>query len=217
VQPSVYGTDNSLLLAALRASAGRHRGVVVLHGAESAAQLDSMHAAGVRGLRFNLVSPVGSAAEDVGRVLPQLAPSLQRLGWHVQWYAHPAHLPLLASLQQRCSLGFVLDHLAGLTPAHAEDTAATSALQALAGAGAWIKLSGWYRLQAQPPYGALRPLVRRVAELFGDRMVWGSDWPHTFFDAKEMPSYESQWLPVVRALGEPAAQRVRLAGAALYS
>ena len=33
VQPSVYGTDNSLLLDALSASAGRHRGVVVVdHG-----------------------------------------------------------------------------------------------------------------------------------------------------------------------------------------
>jgi predicted TIM-barrel fold metal-dependent hydrolase len=216
VQPSVYGTDNRLLLEALRAGNGRHRGVVVLHGRESSAELAAMHAAGVRGLRFNLVSPVGNAAGDAEALLPVLAAELRRLGWHVQWYAHPEHLPLLAALQARCGLAFVLDHLAGLTPLHADDEHAWAALRALAQGGAWVKLSGWYRLQAQPPYGALQPLVRRVADLFAGRMVWGSDWPHTFFDAQAVPSYESLWLPVVRALGEAGAQRVRQAGTRLY-
>ncbi|GAB3648982.1 amidohydrolase family protein [Ramlibacter alkalitolerans] len=217
VQASVYGHDNRLLLAALRASAGRHRGIVVLHGRESSAELAAMHAAGVRGVRFNLVSPVGSAAADAEALLPVLAPELRRLGWHVQWYAHPQHLPLLARLQERCGLPFVLDHLAGLTPLHADDADAWPALHALAQGGAWVKLSGWYRLQAQPPYGAVQPLVRAVAECLGERMVWGSDWPHTFFEAQAMPTYESLWLPVVRALGEQAAQRVRTAGARLYT
>jgi predicted TIM-barrel fold metal-dependent hydrolase len=217
VQPSVYGTDNGLVLAALRAGGGRHRGVVVLQGDESPPRLEAMQALGVRGVRFNLVSPVGNAVAAATALLPVLAPDLRRLGWHVQWYVQPEHLPLLASLQQQCGLTFVLDHLAGLTPLHAEDAAAWTALQALARSGAWIKLSGWYRLQAQAPYGALQPLVRRVAELFGDAMVWGSDWPHTLFAPQELPAYESTWLPVVRSLGEDAARRVQLAGARLYS
>jgi predicted TIM-barrel fold metal-dependent hydrolase len=111
----------------------------------------------------------------------------------------------------------VFDHLAGLTPAHADDAHAWQALRALAVSGAWIKLSGGYRLQAEAPYDSLHPLVERVATLFGDRMVWGSDWPHTFFDANALPAYESVWQPVVGALGEAAAQRVRLAGAQLYA
>ncbi|MEJ8835205.1 amidohydrolase family protein [Ramlibacter sp. AN1133] len=216
VQPSVYGADNRLLLESLRAGAGRHRGVVVVHGRESAAELAAMHAAGVRGVRFNLVSPVGNAAGEAEALLPVLAPELRRLGWHVQWYVHPQHLALLVSLQARCRLPFVLDHLAGLTPAHALDERAWEALRALAASAAWIKLSGWYRLQAEAPYTALQPLVQRVAALFGERMVWGSDWPHTFFEAHDLPAYDSVWRPVVRALGEPAAQRVRLAGALLY-
>ncbi len=217
VQPSVYGSDNALMLQALRTAPGRHRGVVVLHGGESDTELDAMHAAGVRGARFNLVSPVGSTLEAVPALLERLAPAVKARGWHVQWYTEPTQLPQIVDWQRACGLPFVLDHLAGMTVAHADDSAAWTALRTLADAGAWIKLSGWYRLQAHAPYGALQPLVRRVAECFGEHMVWGSDWPHTSFAPQALPAYASLWQPVVRALGEAHAQRVREAGAILYS
>jgi predicted TIM-barrel fold metal-dependent hydrolase len=215
VQPSVYGTDNSLLLAALRAAAGRHRGVVVLAGGESDAVLDDMHAAGVRGVRFNLVSPVGSAWEDAAEQLKALGPRLRERRWHVQWYVAPEDLPEVASWQAAVRVPFVLDHLAGLGATPPAE-AGWQALEALAGAGCWIKLSGWYRLGVAVPYGEMHPVIRRVAALFGERMVWGSDWPHTSFPPNEMPVYDSLWQPVVRALGVDVAEGVRRAGARLY-
>ena len=189
---------------------------VVLRGDEDDSALAALHAAGVRGVRFNLVSPVGSERAEALRLLRAFAPALARRGWHVQWYAAIGELPCLAQWQRECGLPFVLDHLAGLTPATSGE-ASWAALEQLARAGCWIKLSGWYRLQALPPYGAVHPQLRRVAQLFGDRMVWGSDWPHTSFAPQEAPAYESLWLPVVRALDEDAALRVRLAGERLYS
>lgn len=215
VQPSVYGTDNRVLLQALRRRPGQHRGVVVLHGREDAAELAALHDAGVRAVRFNLVSPVGSGWADAQAALQMLAPRLRTLGWHVQWYARASELPRLAALQGATGLPFVLDHLAGLGPASAHNAQAWQALAQLAAGGAWVKLSGWYRLEAEPPYTALLPLVRRVATLFGDRLVWGSDWPHTSFAPDRLPPYDSLWQPVVQALGEAQATRVRHAGAAL--
>ena len=217
VQPSVSGTDNSLLLQALGQSAGRHRGVVVLHGDESDAELDAMHAAGVRGVRFNLVSPVGTDRDDAELALARLAPRLRGRRWHVQWYVQPSDLPQLVRMQADCGLVFVLDHLAGMTPGHVDDAAAWQALNVLRRRGAWIKLSGWYRLQAQAPYDALQPLVRRMVSTFGTHMVWGSDWPHTSLATHEAPGYASLWQPVVRALGADAARTVREAGARLYA
>jgi predicted TIM-barrel fold metal-dependent hydrolase len=216
VQPSVYGSDNGLLLDALRRSPGRHRGVVVLRGDEGGEELAAMDAAGVRGIRFNLVSPVGSDRDSVQEQLARLAPVLQHLRWHVQFYARPQDLPMIARLQAPHALPFVLDHLAGMDVAHAKDASAWSALEALASRGSWIKLSGWYRLGAQAPYDGLLPLVRRVADLFGERMVWGSDWPHTSFAPEALPAYDSVWSPVRQALGEAQAQIVREAGARLY-
>lgn len=203
VQPSVYGTDNRVLLQALQADPGRHRGVAVVDAATGEAELDHLHAAGVRGVRFNLVSPAGHAG-DVDADLLHLAPRLRARGWHVQWYVQAGDLPRLVSWQTRTGLCFVLDHLAGLHAGLADDHPAWHSAQALADAGAWLKLSGWYRLQAAAPYAALLPTIRRAAALFGPRLVWGSDWPHTSFAPDQMPGYASTLEPARLGLAGPA-------------
>ena len=214
VQPSVYGTDHTVLLRALQAGGGRHRGIAVIDPAISEAELDGLHEAGVRGVRFNLVSPAGhgGAADELAADLARLAPQLRARGWHVQWYTSAERLPQLAAWQSQTGLRFVLDHLAGLNAglvdANPDTDPAWQAAQALADGGAWIKLSGWYRLGASAPYAALEPAIRRVATMFGPRMVWGSDWPHTSFAADRLPAYESNLEPVRAALGEAALLRV---------
>lgn len=204
VQPSVYGTDNSVMLRALVSARGRHRGVAVvdagLSDRELDAELDRLHEAGVRGVRFNLVSPAGHAG-DVAADLQRLAPRLRARGWHVQWYVHAHALPRLASWQAQTGLCFVLDHLAGLGADIAATDACWDAARLLAEGGAWVKLSGWYRLGASAPYAVLWPSVERVASMFGDRMVWGSDWPHTSFSDGSAPDYASTLAPAREALG----------------
>jgi predicted TIM-barrel fold metal-dependent hydrolase len=195
VQPSVYGTDNRVMLQALQASAGRHRGVAVVAPQVSDTELDTLHAAGVRGVRFNLVSPAGHHG-DVAADLHSLAPRLRERGWHVQWYAPAETLARLAQLQTSSGLCFVLDHLAGLRVGLAQNAPAWAAAQALAEAGAWIKLSGWYRLGANAPYAELKPALERATTLFGPRCVWGSDWPHTSFAPDALPAYETLWEPL---------------------
>jgi predicted TIM-barrel fold metal-dependent hydrolase len=195
VQPSVYGTDNSVMLQALEASHGRHRGVAVIDPSATDAALDRLHQAGVRGIRFNLVSPAGHAG-DVGAEVLALAPRLAERGWHVQWYAHPEHLTSIATWQQQTGLTFVMDHLAGLHAGLNADAVAWRAVEALAAHGAWVKLSGWYRLQAKAPYTTLLPTMQRVCALFGRHTVWGSDWPHTSFASDQTPSYASTLGPL---------------------
>lgn len=216
VQPSVYGSDNTLLLQALAARPGRHRGVVVLGDDVDDRELDTMHALGVRGTRLNLMSPVGETGADVERRFATLAPRLRERGWHLQWYAGPEHLATVARLHSGSGVTAVLDHLAGLHAELPTDDPAWEAVSRLAAQGAWVKLSGWYRLRAAAPYETLADTVRRLAALFGERLVWGSDWPHTSFAADALPAYGSTWAPVVAALGEARAARLRTAGARLY-
>jgi predicted TIM-barrel fold metal-dependent hydrolase len=201
VQPSVYGTDNSVLLNALRAQPGRHRGVVVINASVSDAELADMHSLGVRGVRFNLVSPAGNSG-NLAADFAKLAPRLHTLGWHVQWYARPADLPTIAALHLATPVPAVLDHLAGLHANWVIDRAVWQAIDKLAGLGAWVKLSGWYRLQADAPYVLLDRNIARVTNLFEGRMVWGSDWPHTSFAADALPPYSSTLSPVNRVLSE---------------
>jgi predicted TIM-barrel fold metal-dependent hydrolase len=215
VQPSVYGTDNTLLLRALALQPGRHRGVVVVADDVGDAELDAMHAAGVRGVRFNRVSPVGEQAAARER-FRALAPRLRRLGWHVQWYARAEQLPEIAALHRGSGVACVLDHLGGFDASIAAEHPAWPAVAELAAAGAWIKLSGWYRLGATPPYETLAAPLRRLAALFGERCVWGSDWPHTLFAADAMPEYATTWQPVVAAFGPTAAEALRRRRPAIY-
>lgn len=213
VQPSVYGTNNRLILDALQARPGRHRAVVVVDETASPAALQAMHQLGVRGIRFNLVSPVGNGLQ----ALESLAGPLREMGWHIQWYAHPHHLAQIAQVHQQTRLPCVLDHLAGMHAALPATDAAWLALQQLAELGAWVKLSGWYRLRDQAPYAGLTSNIQRVAALAKDRLVWGSDWPHTAFETTAMPTYRSVWTPVVDALGEARAQAALAAGSQLYA
>lgn len=213
VQPSVYGTDNSLVLQALKREPGRHRAVAVVDATATEAELEGMHLMGVRGVRFNLVSPVGNGLE----AFRTLAPKLKALGWHVQWYASPDQLATIAELHEGSGLTAVLDHLAGLhSGVHHNDTAWTD-LQRLADRGAWVKLSGWYRLQAGFPYDTLHANIQRVADTLGEHLVWGSDWPHTAFTPEDLPGYASVWHPVVESLGFSRAVAALLAGATLYA
>lgn len=213
VQPSVYGTDNTLILRALAREPGRHRAVVVLDTTVTDAELDNMHRLGVRGVRFNMVSPVGNGPE----AFHALSPRLKARGWHVQWYARHDQLDTIADLHEGSGLSAVLDHLAGLHAGITRDDSAWAALQRLADQGAWVKLSGWYRLQASAPYDALHDNIRRVAQTMGERLVWGSDWPHTAFAPDALPPYDSVWLPVVQALGESRAAGACGAGTLLYA
>lgn len=77
VQPSVYGTDNSLMLRALALEPGRHRGVAVVGDDITDAELDRMHALGVRSVRFNLVSPVGEREPPARRFSPNFDPLIR--------------------------------------------------------------------------------------------------------------------------------------------
>ena len=205
VQPSVYGHDNALLLDALRVQPGRHRGVVVLGGHERDEQLDAMADAGVRGVRVNAVSPRGNAAET----LNALAPRLRARGWHVQWYVPPTRWAEVAALSQQHGLVPVLDHLAGITPAAwARADLPLAALARLADLGAWLKLSGWYRLHSKAPFADLLPAITALQRQFEGRCVWGSDWPHTRYLEPGVPgpapAYASLMAPAQAALGADA-------------
>jgi len=210
VQPSVYGSDNRLLLQALAQAPGQHRGVVVLAGDETDAQLDRMADAGVRGVRLNLVSPVGQAGDAA--LLGWLAPRLRARAWFAQWYTAPGQWARVADWSARQRIVPVLDHLAGVSPALWAAGRVLAELAALADAGGWLKLSGCYRLQSTPPHDDLLPALQALHALFAGRCLWGSDWPHTRFMEPgapgPAPAYASLLAPLQRALGAAAAQAV---------
>lgn len=186
VQPSVYGTDNSLLLEALRQSAGRMRGVLVLDEQVSEADLQDWSSQGARGVRFNVVSGGGNGMASYGK----LAPQLRQAGWHAQFFVHADALDAVHELTRQDGPAIVLDHLGGAADGAGYAEARTALFRLLDSGRVWVKASGFYRygypVREWP--GHFAELLRTLGERYPERVVWASDWPHTwFFDPAQGP------------------------------
>lgn len=184
VQPSFLGTDNSHLMQCLAEANGRLRGIAVV---DPAIPVDALHAldrAGIVGIRLNLV----------GRPLPDLAgadwrpllASVSALGWQIELQRHAADLTGLATRLLDHGITVVLDHFALPDPALGIDDPAYDDVLKLGATGrVWVKLSGAYRNGREGAAFACAayPLLR---DAFGtERLMWGSDWPHTQFEATQ--------------------------------
>jgi len=181
VQPSFLGTDNSYLLQALAAAPERLRGVAVVDPAISRSQLQRMARLGVVGIRLNLM---GQALPDLAS--PQWRPLLEavaELGWHVELHRQIEDIPALCAALAGYGCKVVVDHFgrprAGFGVAHRT----FADLLALGSQGnVWVKVSGVYRLggTAEENLQFARDAVPLLIEHMGcERLVWGSDWPHT--------------------------------------
>lgn len=177
VQPSPYGTDNRRLLDGLAASPIPMRGVVAVDPDIPDADLEAMHEAGVRAIRINLVFDAGAAIQTA----ITLAPRLREIGWHVQFLVDVSAWPDMVATVRRMKVPVVFDHLGHVDAAKGRREAGFQAMLSLIrGGDAWVKSSGLYRMSGQgAPHHDLRPFVEAVLEARSDRVIWGTDWPHS--------------------------------------
>lgn len=200
VQPSFLGTDNSYLLTALRKYPKRLRGVAVVDPAISSAELDQMQQAGVVGIRLNLI---GLATPDFSSpAWTTLLSEIRARNWQVEVHQIARDLPAVLDPLLRSGVNVVVDHF-GRPDEHrgVED----SGFRYLLGLGSsrkvWVKLSASYRNGASGVGDATAakavPLLKAAFGL--DRLVWGSDWPHTLFETKadygKQRNLLAEWLP----------------------
>ena len=189
VQPSFLGARNDYLLDVLDAYAGddkvAFRGVAVLDPScpADAGQLREFDRRGIIGVRLNLLRMEDRF--DYTDWSAHLA-EVEKLGWHVELHSAANHLPRILPQLTRHHARVVVDHF-GLVPNTADPGLQT--ILAQPAGRLWVKVSGAYRIY---PDGAratdpecMSPLRRIYADHLGnDRLVWGSDWPFTQFEAQ---------------------------------
>jgi predicted TIM-barrel fold metal-dependent hydrolase len=186
IQASGYGDDNRAMLAALARLGARARAVAVLDPRTPAGELEKMHAAGVRGLRLNLVTLASRHASDRAQLVGDYERMLLPRGWHLQVFADPATLQSLEPVLQRCAVNVVIDHM-GLPDAAAgiEQPGFQAVLRLSAAKHVWVKLAGADRITRAS--GSLRdaiPFIQALAAIAPEQLVWGSDWPHIGFHSR---------------------------------
>lgn len=193
VQAAADGADPARLLDALPRLGLSTRGVVS-YAAAVDGDLDTLHRAGVRGLR---VSRLGGTPVTVA-MLASAAGLAADVGWHLSYYPMDADEwaglgPGLVDLRATV----VVDHMALRTwDADAgPDQPGFRLLLDLVRAGAWVKASGAFRRGTPPHWSEVFPFAAALVEAAPDRVVWGSDWPFLAFDgADPLPEQLLSWL-----------------------
>jgi predicted TIM-barrel fold metal-dependent hydrolase len=206
VQVSVHGTDNRYMLDVLRRHPDTLRGVGVVTDDVTDQELEAMHAAGVRGLRLNVLfgGGVGFAS------LEPLAERIARLGWHLQFLMDARDLPPLLPRLEKLPVPCVFDHMGHMPVAEGMDHPGFQALlHGVRDLGWWVKLSGAYRISDRfdSDFDDVVPWAQALIQAGPDRMVWGSDWPHVAVprmpDTGRLRNLLADWAP-------DAAQRRRI-------
>ena len=182
IQTSVFGYDNRCMLDGLSQLGKRARGVVIVPDNISTTELDNMHQLGVRGIRINITEEPHSVAEVTLKIASTVK-LCQRNGWHLQIFLRADRLTALASTLAKLPIDCVIDHF-GLIPPQDVPHAAENALVELLEAGrTWVKISGAYRVGDDTNNDFKNPKIGAMARRFyranPERVVWGTDWPHT--------------------------------------
>ena len=187
VQASGFGTDNRAMLAALEQAGVRGRGVAVAAPQTPLAELQRMHKVGVRGLRLNLHTFSGRHAGEPADLLRTYERLVAPLGWHVQLFCSPATLLSVASAIERCSVPLVIDHMSLPDSSLGTTQPSFRAMVELMSANhVWVKIAGADRVTQKT--GNLRdalPFMRALVQAAPQRVVWGSDWPHSGYHARQ--------------------------------
>lgn len=221
VQPTVHGFDNSAMLDAVARDPSNSRGVALLPTDVADAELRRLHAAGIRGVRFNFVKHLGETPDTVAVL--RIAERIESLGWHVQFHFGSEDLLVHRQLLQQIQAPFVIDHMGRTAVADGlHQEAFVALIEVLADPRAWVKLSGPDRISTDLakggafPYADVVPFARKLLAAAPDRTLWGSDWPHS--NVRELP-VDADLVDLLAQYGdESVLQRLLVANPArLYS
>jgi 2-pyrone-4,6-dicarboxylate lactonase len=180
VQATCHGNDNRALVDALLHSNGMARGVASVGPDVTDQELRQMHAAGVRGTRFNFVRRLVDFTPR--EVLQSIAQRIAPLGWHVVIYFEAQDLPELWDFFTTLPTTVVVDHMGRPDVSKPVDGPEFELFLRMLREhpNIWSKVSCPERLSKSGPHGYddVVPFARRVVESFPDRVLWGTDWPH---------------------------------------
>ncbi len=191
VQATCHGADNRAMIDACLAAKGRARGVATVRRTVSNSELQDMHAAGVRGVRFNFVKRLVdfTPKDELLEIAKRIAP----LGWHVVIYFEAVDLPELWDFFTALPTTIVVDHMGRPDVSKPVDGPEFELFVRFMREheNVWSKVSCPERLSLSGPkaltgepglaHGAYRdvvPFARRIVETYPERVLWGTDWPH---------------------------------------
>lgn len=185
VQPSVHGLDNTVTLEAIKKSNGRFLGVARIDDKTTKDELQRLRDAGIRGVRFNLLNrPRGNIKLDV---FDHAVERAAQLGWSVDLHIDPKNLLEQEKRIRALPTAVVIDHMARVNPPEGlEQPAFQLLLDLLKDQKFWVKVTGADKLCRSDvhsyfglPFVDVIPFARALIAAAPNRIIWGTDWPHS--------------------------------------
>ncbi|MBM3486327.1 MAG: 2-pyrone-4,6-dicarboxylate hydrolase [Alphaproteobacteria bacterium] len=177
--PNAHAPINDSSADLIAFAPDRFRGVARLSGEEPDAELKRLHAAGFRGVRFNLIPESGGRVDlDLyGRIVRRIA----TMGWSTTIHLRAPMLVEHAAWLESLPSPIVIDHFAYVPFKDGLDQKPFRVLRDLAAKPKfWMKVSCVERItNGLPPWDIAIPFARELIEAAPDRTVWGTDWPHS--------------------------------------
>ncbi|MHA1108688.1 MAG: amidohydrolase family protein [Alphaproteobacteria bacterium] len=179
VQASCFGADNTAMLDAVAAMAGRYRGIAVLDPDVAEDELERLHEGGVRGVRMSTLPKSRVGPEHMETMAERIKP----FGWLIQLHLDKSdHLVELAERLPKLPVPVLLDHFGRTRGGEGIESAGFRVLLRLLREteNCWGKLCSFYRLsdEGAPLYGDMEAPARALVGACPDRLVWGTNWPH---------------------------------------
>jgi 2-pyrone-4,6-dicarboxylate lactonase len=180
VQATCHGSDNRALVDALQDAKGLARGVATVRAEISDEELQILHQAGVRGVRFNFVKRLVDKLPFDS--LESISARIAQLGWHIVIYFEGQELPEFYDFFTSLPTTVVVDHMGRPDVSKAVDGGEFELFLRLLreNENFWAKVSCPERLTQKQSYSYddVVPFAQKVVESFPDRVLWGTDWPH---------------------------------------
>lgn len=183
-QGNAHGFDNAGLLACLSEVGPVARGVAVVTGETSDAEMQRLSDGGIVGARI-MDLPGGAVGLDQLEAVDARA---EAFAWMlaIQFDGSKIleHETRLAGLRSR----WVLDHhgkfFAGVTPESAQVDAVKRLID---GGRCWFKFAACYEssLSGGPAYSDVGAVARTIASYAPERIIWGTNWPHNMIRRSE--------------------------------
>ena len=210
VQASCHGRDNRALVDALQSAGDRARGVAVVAPDIGIDELQAMHEAGVRAVRFNFVKRLVDATPK--EAFLRIAEKIARLGWHIVVYFEAQDLEELAPFLGQLPTTVVVDHMGRPDVSKGVEHPDFQRFVRLLedNGNIWTKVSCPERLSRSGPpgYDDVIPFSRSLIERFPERVLWGTDWPHPNMKS-HMPD-DGALVDVIPRIAPDAASQQRL-------
>lgn len=182
VQASAYGADDRCLLNAMAEFGPGARGIAGIDGNTTEDALREMNELGVRGIRINAASRGLTDKDEIMSSVREAVARIAPLGWHLQIFVSLDVVNTLSGFFADLPIPVVFDHMGNAK----HDIGLNSPnfrtlLDLLERDRCWVKLAGADRISRSDlgGFSDALPKMRALIDANPNRLVWGSDWPHT--------------------------------------